>query len=103
MMSRGAATDLMEQVGDALATPRVASVAGERSPCWWIEKGVRTKNASQSGQGHETGRAKARFPIRTVPRATRVPRPPTVWGITLWSKKISMREDGETASKTLDK
>ena len=42
-MRRGAATDLMEQVGDALAAPRVASVADERPPCWWIEKGVRIK------------------------------------------------------------
>ena len=33
MMRRGTATDLMEQVGDALAAPRVASVAGER-PTW---------------------------------------------------------------------
>ena len=43
VLRRGAATDLMEQVGDALAAPRVASVADERPPCWWIEKGVRTK------------------------------------------------------------
>ena len=34
VLRRGAATDLMEQVGGALAAPRVASVAGERSPCW---------------------------------------------------------------------
>ena len=34
MMRRGAATDPMEQVGDALAAPRVASVAGEKS-MWW--------------------------------------------------------------------
>ena len=50
-MSHGAATDLMEQVDDALAAPRVASVADERPPCWWIEKGVRTKKAGQSGEG----------------------------------------------------
>ena len=43
MLRRGAATDFMEQVGDALAAPRVASVACERSPCWWTEKDVRTK------------------------------------------------------------
>ena len=45
MMRRGAATDLiiMEQVGDALAAPRVASVAGEKSMWWSPEKGVRTK------------------------------------------------------------
>ena len=40
MRRRGAATDLMEQVDAALAAPRVASVADERPPCWWIEKGV---------------------------------------------------------------
>ena len=50
MMRRGAATDLMEQVGDALVAPRVASVADERPPCWWIETGVRTKKAGQSGE-----------------------------------------------------
>ena len=44
-MRRGAATDLMEQVGNALAAPRVASVADERPPCWWIEKGVQTKKS----------------------------------------------------------
>ena len=49
-MRRGAATDLMKQVGDALAAPRVASVADERPPCWWIEKGVRTKKTGQSGE-----------------------------------------------------
>ena len=42
-MRRGAATDLMEQVGDALAAPRSAPVAGGRSKSWWIEKGVRDK------------------------------------------------------------
>ena len=42
MMRRGAATDLMEQVGDALAAPQVASVAGEKSMWWSPEKGVRT-------------------------------------------------------------
>ena len=47
-MRRGAATDLMEQVGDALAAPRVAPVADERPPCWWIEKGVRTKKKQVS-------------------------------------------------------
>ena len=49
MMRRGAATDLMEQVGDALAAPRqVASVAGEKSMWWSPEKGVRTKKSGQS-------------------------------------------------------
>ena len=47
VLRRGAATDLMEEVGDALAAPRVASVADERPPCWWIEKGVRTKKGGQ--------------------------------------------------------
>ena len=42
MMRRGAATGLMEQVGDALAALRVASVAGEKSTWWLPEKGVRT-------------------------------------------------------------
>ena len=51
MMRRGAATDLMEQVGDALAAPWVASVAGEKSIWWSPEKGVRTKKAGQSGEG----------------------------------------------------
>ena len=37
-MRRGAATDLMEHVGDALAAPRVASVAGEKSMWWSPEK-----------------------------------------------------------------
>ena len=44
MLRRGAATDLMEQVGDALAAPRVASVAGEKSMWWSPEKHVRTNN-----------------------------------------------------------
>ena len=42
MLRRGAATDLMGEVGDALAAPRVASVAGEKSMWWSPEKGVRT-------------------------------------------------------------
>ena len=44
----------MEQVGDALAAPRVASVAGEKSMWWSPEKGVRTKKAGQSGEECET-------------------------------------------------
>ena len=49
-MRRGTATDPMKQVGDALAAPRVASMADERPPCCWIEKGVRTKmQVSQVG------------------------------------------------------
>ena len=50
-MRRGAATDLMEQVGDALAAPRGASVADERPPCWWIEKGMRTKTQGSQVRG----------------------------------------------------
>ena len=41
----------MGEVGDALAAPRVASVAGEKSMWWSPEKGVRTKKAGQSGEG----------------------------------------------------
>ena len=41
----------MEQVGDALAAPRVASVADERPPCWWIEKRVRTKKSRSVRSG----------------------------------------------------
>ena len=66
-MRRGAATDLMDQVGDALTAPRVASMADERPPCWWIEKGVRTKKAGQSGQGCETGSTKVWLPPKTMP------------------------------------
>ena len=57
MLRRSAATDLMEQVDDALAAPRVASVAGEKSMWWSPEKHVRTKNAGQSGQGRRGTRA----------------------------------------------
>ena len=53
MMRRGAATDLMEQVGDALAAPRVASVAGEKSMWWSPEKGVRTKMQVSQVRGEE--------------------------------------------------
>ena len=53
MLRRGAATDLMEQVGGALAAPRVASVAGEK-PTWWLpEKGVRTKIQVSQVRGEE--------------------------------------------------
>ena len=41
----------MGEVGDALAAPRVASVADERPPCWWIEKGVRTKKSRSVRSG----------------------------------------------------
>ena len=53
MMRRGAATDLMEQVGDALAAPRVASVAGEKSMWWSPEEGVRTKMQVSQVRGEE--------------------------------------------------
>ena len=55
-MRRGAATDLMEQVGDALAASRVASVAGEKSMWWSPEKHVRTKmQVSPSGAKRNAG------------------------------------------------
>ena len=58
MMRRGAATDLMEQASAALAAPRVASVAGEKSMWWSPEKGVRTKKkAGQSGEERKIKRA----------------------------------------------
>ena len=53
MLRRGAATDLMEQVGDALAAPRVASVAGENSMRWSPEKHVRTKMQVTHVRGEE--------------------------------------------------
>ena len=53
MSRRGAATDLMEQVGDALAAPRVASVAGEKSMWWSPEKDVRTKMQVSQVRGEE--------------------------------------------------
>ena len=48
VLRRGAATDFMEQVDGALAAPRVAPVADERPPYWWVEKGVRTKKKQVS-------------------------------------------------------
>ena len=69
MLRRGAATGIMEQVGDALAAPRVASVAGERSPCWWIEKGVRTKIQVSQVRGAKQEVSKRSFPRRTCPSA----------------------------------
>ena len=56
------ATDLMEQVGDALAAPRVASVAGEKSMWWSPEKGVRTNKAGQSGEERETSEVESVIP-----------------------------------------
>ena len=53
MLRRGAATDLMEQVGDALAAPRVASVAGEKSMWWSPAKHVRTKMQVSQVRGEE--------------------------------------------------
>ena len=61
-MRRGAATDLMEQVGDALAAPRVASVAGEKSMWWSPEKDVRTKM-----QVSQVRNAKQDVPKRDLP------------------------------------
>ena len=102
-MRRGAATDLMEQVGDALAAPQVASVADERPPCWWIEKGVRTKKAGQSGEGCETGSTKVWLPPKTMPWITRVPRAWSSWEVTLWSKILSMHRVGEACAKHQEK
>ena len=100
VLRRGAATDLMGEVDDAPTARRIALVLGER-PMWWSpEKDAGTNNADQSGQGCETGRTIVRFPTRTVARTTRVARPPTGWGIALWSKILSMRGDGEAGSKT---
>ena len=68
-MRRGAATDLMEQVGDALAAPRVASVADERPPCWWIEKGERTKKQVSQVRGAMTSEPRCDFPLWQCPRS----------------------------------
>ena len=102
-MRHDAATELMEQIGDAFAAPRVASVADERPPCWWIEIGVRTKKAGQSGQGCETGSTKARFPTMAVPWTTRAPRAWSEWEIALWSKILSTHRVGEACAKHQEK
>ena len=67
-MRRGAATDLMEQVGDALAAPRSAPVAGGRSKSWWIEKGVRDKKCRSVRWG-----AKSQASRSVIPRDVSVP------------------------------
>ena len=91
-MGRGAATDLMGEVGDALAAPRVASVAGEK-PMWWSpEKGVRTKN--QKMQVSQVS-AIVCYPTTAVLWNTRAPRAWAECDSTLWSKILSMRGDGE--------
>ena len=102
-MRRGAATDLMEQVGDALAAPRVASVAGEKSMWWSPEKGVRTNKAGQSGQGCETGSAIVCYPTMAVPRTTRAPRSWTECDNTLRSKILSTRGVSEACAKHEEK
>ena len=73
MSRRGAATDLMEQVGDALAAPRVASVAGEKSMWWSPEKHVRTKKCRSVRSG-----VRNRTYIYVIPRYGSAPdhRPP---------------------------
>ena len=58
MSRRGATTDLMEQVGDALAAPRVASVAGEKSMWGSPEKDARAKSALTHVRGEEERGAK---------------------------------------------
>ena len=93
----------MGEVGDALAAPRVASVAGEKSMWWSPEKGVRTNKAGQSGEGCETGSTKARSPTMAVPRITRVPRAWEEWVITLRSKILSMHGVGEACAKHQEK
>ena len=103
-MRRGAAaTDLMEQVGDALAAPRVASVAGAKSMWWSPEKGVRTKKAGQSAQGCETGSAIVPYPAMAVLWNTRAPRAWTECDNTLWSKMLSTHGVGEACAKHLEK
>ena len=83
-MRRGAATDLMEQVGDTLVVPRVASVADERPPCWWVEKRVRTKK-----QVSQVRSAKQDVPKRGFPRPKTMPRLTDVRGCGLRGKSRS--------------
>ena len=44
-----------------------------------------------------------RFPTMAVPRTTRAPRSWTEWGITLWSKILSMHGVGEACAKYQEK
>ena len=93
----------MGEVGDALAAPRVAPVAGEKSMWWSPEKGVRTNKAGQSGQGCETGSAIVCYPTMAVPRTTRAPRPWTECDNTLRSKILSTHGVGEAHAKHQEK
>ena len=61
--TRGAATDLMEQVGDALAAPRVASVAGEKSMWRSPEKGVRTKKKASQVRSKKSSESRCDLPL----------------------------------------
>ena len=70
----------MGEVGDALAAPRVASVAGEKSMWWSPEKGVRTKNAGQS--------AEVRRGTRAVPAS---PTNPTRWSCRIRRLLVGLR------------
>ena len=68
LLRRGAATDLMEQVGDALAAPRVALMLGEKAMWWSPEKGVRTKKMQVSlVRGAKQDAPKCGFPRRPCP------------------------------------
>ena len=103
VLRRGAATDLMGEVDDAPTARWIALVLGER-PMWWSpEKDVGTKNAGQSGEGCETGRAIMCYPTMAVLWNTRAPRAWTECDNTLWSKILSMRGDGEAGSNNLEK
>ena len=102
-MRRGAATDLIEQVGGVLAAPQVASVADERPPCRWIEKGVRTKKSRPVRSGVRIGSTIVRFLTMAVPRSTRVPRAWTEWGLALWSKVLSRHGVGKAHAQHQEK
>ena len=62
-MRRGAATDLMKQVGDALAAPRSAPVAGGRSICYLIESRI----SRQMHLSHRRDATHASFSSATHP------------------------------------
>ena len=91
-----------QEAADAFEAPRVASVADERPPCWWIEKGVRTKKTGQSGQGCETGSAiVCYYPTMAVLWSTRAPRAWTECDSTLWSKISATRTSSQGPTSAL--
>ena len=105
MLRRGAVTDLIEQVGDALAAPRVASVAarargrhacGSRKVCGQkcrsVRSGVRNRKYQSVSPHQDSGQCPG-------PHAPQGHRPPTVWGLALWSKILSMRGAGEAHAR----